>query len=138
MLAAGPAAGMVIPASGLMAAAATSAPRVDLNVLVVTDGTPWVGAIQQRLASEGVPTRVVNLADSSRPTITSSFLSGTLSNGTPVGYFQGVVLPNDAPSGLSSAEPGALAGYEAAFSVRQVDAYLYPTGNAILKATEGS
>jgi len=64
MLAAGPAAGMVIPASGIMAAAATSAPRVDLNVLVVTDGTPWVEAIQQQLASEGVPTTVVNLADS--------------------------------------------------------------------------
>ena len=134
MLAAGPAAGMVIPASGIMAAAATSAPRVDLNVLVVTDGTPWVQAIQQQLASEGVPTTVVNLADSSRPTITSSFLSGTLSNGTPVGYFQGVVLPNDAPSGLSSAELGALAGYETAFSVRQVDAYLYPTGNVGMNA----
>ena len=134
MLAAGPAAGMVIPASGIMAAAATSAPRVDLNVLVVTDGTPWVEAIQQQLASEGVPTTVVNLADSSRPTITSSFLSGTLSDGTPVAYFQGVVLPNDAPSGLSSAELGALAGYETAFSVRQVDAYLYPTGNVGMNA----
>jgi hypothetical protein len=134
MLAAGPAVGMVIPASGIMAAAATSAPRVDLNVLVVTDGTPWVEAIQQQLASEGVPTTVVNLADSSRPTITSSFLSGTLSDGAAVGYFQGVVLPNDAPSGLSSAELGALAGYETAFSIRQVDAYLYPTGNVGMNA----
>jgi hypothetical protein len=135
VLAAGPAAGMVIPAGGAMAAAATtSAPRVDLNVLVVTDGTPWVEAIQQQLASEGVPTTVVNLADPSRPTITSSFLSGTLSNGTPVGYFQGVVLPNDAPSGLASAELGALASYETAFSVRQVDAYLYPTGNVGMNA----
>ncbi len=135
-LAAGPAAGMVIPASGALmaAAAATSAPRVDLNVLIVTDGTPWVQAIQQQLTSEGVPTTVVNLADSSRPTITSSFLSGTLAGGTPVGNFQGVVLPSDAPSGLSAAELSALASYETAFSVRQVDAYLYPTGNVGMNA----
>ena len=115
--------------SAAPAASAASAPRIDLNVLVVSDGTPWVQAIQQQLASEGVPTTVVNLGDSSRPTITSSFLSGTLSDGTPVGYYQGVVLPNDAPSGLSAAEESALASYETSFSVRQVDAYLYPTGN---------
>jgi hypothetical protein len=111
------------------AAMAAAAPRVDLNVLIVSDGTPWVQAIQQQLTSEGVPTTVVNLADSSRPTITSSFLSGTLSDGTPVGYYQGVVLPNDAPSALSADELSALASYETAFSVRQLDAYLYPTGN---------
>jgi hypothetical protein len=111
------------------AATAAAAPRVDLKVLVVSDGTPWVQAIQQQLTSEGVPTTVVNLGDSSRPTITSSFLSGTLNDGTPEGYYQGVVLPNDAPSALSADELSALASYETAFSVRQLDAYLYPTGN---------
>jgi hypothetical protein len=110
-------------------AAAATAPRVNLGVLVVTDGNPWTEAIRQQLNSDGVPTTVINLNDSGRPTITSSYLSGTLANGTPVGNFQGVVLPNDAPSGLSSAEESALASYETAFSVRQVDAYLYPTGN---------
>jgi hypothetical protein len=111
------------------AATAAAAPRVDLKVLVVSDGTPWVQAIQQQLTSEGVPTTVVNLGDSSRPTITSSFLSGTLIDGTPEGHYQGVVLPNDAPSALSADELSALASYETAFSVRQLDAYLYPTGN---------
>lgn len=111
------------------AATAAAAPRVDLKVLVVSDGTPWVQAIQQQLTSEGVPTTVVNLGDSSRPTITNSFLSGTLNDGTPEGYYQGVVLPNDAPSALSADELSALASYETAFSVRQLDAYLYPTGN---------
>jgi len=120
--------------SATPAASAASAPRIDLNVLVVSDGTPWVQAIQQQLTSEGVPTTVVNLGDSSRPTITSSFLSGTLSDGTPVGYYQGVVLPNDAPAGLSAAEESALASYETSFSVRQVDAYLYPTGNVGMNA----
>ncbi len=123
------------PAGGVAAAAAaTSAPRIDLNVLIVSDGTPWVQAIQQQLASEGVPTTVVNLSDPSRPMITSSFLSGTLADETPVGYYQGVVLPSDAPSGLSAAEEGALASYETAFSVRQVDAYVYPTGNVGMNA----
>jgi hypothetical protein len=111
------------------AAMAAPAPRVELNVLIISDGSPWVQAVQQQLTSEGVPTTVVNLADPSRPTITSSFLSGTLSDGTPDGHFQGVILPNDAPSALSAAEESALASYETAFSVRQVDAYLYPTGN---------
>jgi hypothetical protein len=116
-------------AHGAPPAAAATAPRVNLGVLVVTDGSPWIEAIRQQLNSEGVPTTVINLNDSGRPTITSSYLSGTLANGTPVGNFQGVALPNDAPSGLSAAELSALASYETAFSVRQVDAYLYPTGN---------
>ena len=110
-------------------AGAATAPRVDLGVLVVTDGNPWVQAISQQLTSEGVPTTVVDLNNSGRPTIDSSFLSGTLPDGTPEGHFQGVVLSNDAPSGLSAAELNALSSYETAFSVRQVDAYTYPTSN---------
>src|SRR5262249_4819831 len=104
-------------------AAAATAPRVNLGVLVVSDGNPWVDAIRQQLSSEGVPATVVNLGDSGRPTIDSSYLSSTLSDGTQVGKFQGVVLPNDAPQGLSSDERTALANYESQFSVRQVDAY---------------
>jgi hypothetical protein len=111
------------------AAPAATVPRVSLGVLVVSDGTPWVDAIRQQLSSEGVPTTVVNLGDSGRPAIDSSYLSSTESDGTPVGKFQGVVLPNDAPQGLSSDERTALANYESQFSVRQVDAYTYPTGN---------
>lgn len=129
VLVAGPGIGQTRSAGISLAAAAATGPRVDMNVLILSDGTPWVQAIQQELTSEGVPTTVVNLGDSSRPTITGSFLSGTLSDGTPVGHFQGVVLPNDAPAQLSADEESALANYETAFSVRQVDAYLYPTGN---------
>ena len=114
-------------------AAAATAPRVDLGVLVITDGNPWVEAIRQQLTSEGVPVKVVDLSNSGRPAIDSSFLSGTLANGTPEGHFQGVVLSNDAPAGLSAAELNALASYETAFSVRQVDAYAYPNGNVGLK-----
>ena len=100
---------------------------------MITDGNPWVEAIRQQLTSEGVPVKVVDLSNSGRPAIDSSFLSGTLANGTPEGHFQGVVLSNDAPAGLSAAELNALASYETAFSVRQVDAYAYPNGNVGLK-----
>lgn len=114
---------------GVPRASAADAPRVSLGVLVVSDGNAWTDAIRQQLSSEGVPVTVINLGDSGRPQITSDYLSGTLGDGTPVGKFQGVVLPNDSPAGLSADEKSALANYESAFSVRQVDAYGYPTGN---------
>ncbi|MFJ2577916.1 hypothetical protein [Kitasatospora aureofaciens] len=114
--------GTVVPA-----AAATS--RVDLNVLVVTDGNPWVEGIRKQLVSEGVPTTVVDLTSSNRATITSAFLADTLADGTPHGHFEGVVLPSDAPSQLSAAELSALTGYEQAYHVRQVDSYVWPGAN---------
>jgi hypothetical protein len=114
-------------ASGPVPTPDASGPRVALRVLVVTDGTPWVEAIRQQLKSEGMATRVVDLKDSSRPTITGAFLSGTLADGTPEGYYQGVVLPSNHVRGLSSDEQAVLAGYERAFSVRQVDAFVYPS-----------
>ena len=110
-------------------ASAARAPRVDLKVLVISDGSAWMGALTQQLASEGVPATVISLSDSARPVITSSLLSGKLADGTPVARYQGVVLPDDAPAGLSAAELSALASYESAFSVRQVDGYEYPSAS---------
>jgi hypothetical protein len=99
---------------------------VDLNVLVVTDGTPSVEAIRQQLATEGMPDRIVKLHDSSRPTITRAFLARTLPGGTKGGNFDAVVLPGPSPAGLSRAEKAALAWYERIFKVREVDAYAPP------------
>jgi hypothetical protein len=99
---------------------------VNLNVLVVTDGTPPVEAIRQQLTSEGVPATVVRLRDSSRPAITGAFLSRTLPDGTRGGNFDGIVLPGAVTSGLSGPEMTALATYESTFGVRQVDAYSPP------------
>jgi len=99
---------------------------VDLNVLVVTDGTPAVEAISQQLTTEGLPSTVINLKDSSRQTITRSFLARTLPGGTKGGNFDGIVLPGPSPSRLSPAENDALAWYERRFHVRQVDAYSPP------------
>jgi hypothetical protein len=100
---------------------------VDLNVLVVTDGTPAVEAIRQQLTTEGLPATVVNLHDSSRPRITRAYLARTLSDGTKGGNFDGVVLPNADPPGLSGAEQADLAWYEQKFGIRQVDAYTPPS-----------
>src|SRR5262249_36380866 len=86
------------------AGAATRPPGVDLNVLLVTAGSPWVEAIHKELDSEGMPTTVVDLNSPSRPTITDSFLSGTLTGGIPHAFFDGVVLPNNSPAGLSADE----------------------------------
>ncbi len=120
------------------AAVPTAAPvgphgGVNLNVLVVTDGTPPVEAVRQQLTTEGVPFTVVNLRDSSRPAITSAFLSRILPDGTTGGNFDGIVLPSATPS-LSGAEEAALAAYEHKFGVRQVDAYAPPKPNIGMNA----
>jgi hypothetical protein len=99
---------------------------VDLDVLVVTDGTPAVEAIRQQLGTEGLPTTVINLHDSSRPVISRQFLARSLPDGGQGGNFDGIVLPGPAPAGLSAAEDSALAWYESTFGVRQVDAYSPP------------
>ncbi len=100
---------------------------VDLNVLVVTDGSPPVEAIRSELTAEGLPITVINLRDHARRAITPGFLART----QPVkgGNFDGVVLPSAAPPDLSGAELNALAGYERAFGVREVDAYSPPMAN---------
>ena len=99
---------------------------VDVDVLVVTDGTPPVEAVGQQLTTEGIPSTVVSLHDSSRKAITRAFLARTLPGGSEGGNFEGIVLPSAAPAGLSAAEENALAWYERTFHVRQVDAYSPP------------
>ena len=97
---------------------------VNLDVLVVTDGSPPVEAVRAELATEGLPVTVVNLKSKSRPVITPGFLARS----TPVkgGNFDGIVLPSADPAGLSATELSALAGYEKAYDVREVDAYTPP------------
>ncbi|GAA2981648.1 hypothetical protein GCM10010519_15460 [Streptomyces lactacystinicus] len=102
----------------------TTPPRIDLTVLVVDDGGPSVAAITAELKSQGTPYKVVSLNDPNRPVINSAFLSDTV-NGLPRGKFQGIVLPNENPFPNSAAEMTAIASYEAAFNVRQIDAYTW-------------
>ncbi|MCK8679736.1 hypothetical protein [Streptomyces lichenis] len=106
------------------AVAAAPAPRVDLTVLVVDDGGGAVGAIAAELKSTGVPYRTVKLGEQGRPTITAAFLADTV-DGRPRARFQGVVLPSEAPGGLSAAEQAALTAYQKTYAVPQVDAYTW-------------
>ncbi|WP_243436913.1 hypothetical protein [Streptomyces sp. FH025] len=117
----------VLLASGLQTTLAygdTAPPRIDLTVLVIDDGGPSVAAITAELKSQGTPYKVVSLNDTNRPVINSAFLSDTV-NGQPRGKYQGIVLPNENPFPNSAAEMTAIAGYEAAFNVRQIDAYTW-------------
>lgn len=109
------------PAFAEPAAEPSAGPRVDLKVLLVTDGGATTGAIADHLDAQGVPYRTVNLNDPDRPVIDAAFL--TDADGA---NFQGVVLPNANPF-TDPAELAALHAYEAQFGVRQVDSYLWPT-----------
>src|ERR1700722_12634024 len=79
--------GSAKPESHYVTASPTSVPTpppvpqhggVNLNVLVVTDGTPPVEAIGQQLTTEVIPSTVINLHDSSRKAITRAFLARAL------------------------------------------------------------
>jgi hypothetical protein len=111
--------------------APTVAPHggVNLNVLVVTDGSSAVEAVNQQLTAEGLPSTVIDLRQSGRQTISRGFLARTLSDGAMGGNFDGIVLPGTTFSGLSGQETAALAWYERKFGVRQVDAYSPPMAN---------
>ncbi len=106
------------------AAAAEVTPRIDLKILVVSDGGPATAAIAAELDGAGTPYTLVDLSRADRPAINAAFLSDTVS-GRPRAKFQAVVLPNDNPFGEGSAEMAALATFEKTFAIPQVDAYTY-------------
>ncbi|MEU0273728.1 hypothetical protein [Streptomyces sp. NPDC006307] len=106
------------------AAAAEPAPRIDLTVLVVDDGGGAVEALTSELKGSGTPYRAVRLGDPGRPVIDAAFLADTV-DGRPRAKYQGVVLPDEAPQGLSAAERAALTAYERTYAIPQVDAYTW-------------
>ena len=107
---------------GLVAAPAQAAAhRIAMRVLVVSTGDPGTVALMAEMDLEGVPYTVVH--PTSGPTIDAAFLE----DGTTARY-QAVVLPNETGGGLDATELAALATYEAAYGVRQVDAYVWPGG----------
>ncbi|MGW4164865.1 hypothetical protein [Streptomyces sp. NPDC004788] len=112
----------VVPSA--QAGAATTAPRVDLTVLVVDDGGSAVEAITAELTGSGIPYRRVDLDDPNRPVLTAAFLHDTV-DGRPRARYQGVVLPHEAVFGPDSAEQAALVAYEQDFGIPQVDAYTW-------------
>jgi hypothetical protein len=101
------------------AGAADAGKRIDLRVLVVTDGTPGVDAVTAQLDREGVPYDSVDTRVAGRSTITPALLTAA----TDHGKYQGVVVANENP--LPAAEATALADYERGFGVRRLVAYTW-------------
>ncbi|MFI9648360.1 hypothetical protein ACIHAA_18935 [Streptomyces sp. NPDC052040] len=127
--------GALIAALALPAGAAhadTTAPRIDLRVLLVSDGGPSTEAIAAELDDAGTPYTEIDLSRSDRPTINAAFLADTV-GGRPRAKFQAVVLPNDNPFAAGSAEMAALAAYEQTYAIPQVDAYTYARPEAGLQ-----
>ncbi|MFI2632774.1 hypothetical protein ACH5A2_20610 [Streptomyces collinus] len=126
--------GVLIAALGLPAGAAhaDTTPRVDLRVLVVSDGGPSTDAIAAELAAAGTPYTRIDLTQSGRTVIDAGFLADTV-DGRPRARFQAVVLPNDNPFPAGSAEMAALTAYEQTYDIPQVDAYTYARPEAGLQ-----
>lgn len=127
--------GALIAALGLQAGPAhadTTAPRIDLRVLLVSDGGPATDAIAAELDTAGTPYTKVDLTQAGRPTIDAAFLADTV-DGRPRAKYQAVVLPDDNPFSAGSAEMTALADYERTYAVPQVDAYTYARPEAGLQ-----
>jgi hypothetical protein len=125
------AAALALTATGILVASpsqAAAGQRVDLKVLVVSNGASMIDAIMSDLDREGVPYTTVDVRSSTRPTITTSFLSDSVSTG-PRAKYQAVVLPDENGGGLGTDEMSALAVFESTFSIRQVDASTWANPN---------
>lgn len=109
---------------GLVGPAQAYAPdaRIDLKVLVVTDGRPNVEAITAQLDREGVPYEQIDTRQSNRPVVSPAYLSGTVS-GQPHAKYQAVVLAHEAV--LPAGELTALADFERRFGIRRLNAYTW-------------
>ncbi|MER7046463.1 hypothetical protein [Streptomyces jumonjinensis] len=127
----------VLALTGGPAQADDAAPRVDLRVLVVTDGGPAVDAIAAELDTAGTPYTKVDLQQPGRPVINAGFLADTV-EGRPRAKFQAVVLPNDNPFSTGSPEMAALATYERTYGIPQVDAYTYARPAVGLQSAVGN
>ncbi|MET9850695.1 hypothetical protein [Streptomyces ossamyceticus] len=127
--------GALIAALGLPAGPAQAddiAPRIDLRVLVVSDGGPSTDAIAAELTAAGTPYTEIDLTRSDRTVIDAGFLADTV-DGRPRARFQAVVLPSDNPFPAGSAEMAALVAYEQTYEIPQVDAYTYARPEAGLQ-----
>src|SRR3954451_10919143 len=121
-------AGAAMSSAGAAAAQVPAGARVELRVLVVSDGGPGTTALADELRSEGVPMRQIDLNDANRPMIDAGFLADTVTeNGVARerAFSQAVVLPGPTSFG-NAAEPAALAAYEQHFDIPQVNAFAWP------------
>ena len=108
---------LLLAPAALPGTASAQANTVDLRLLVVTDAGPSVDALRTLFARVGIPVDVLDLNDPGRRRIDAALLA----DGARA-HYQGVVLPDHAPPGLSAAELAALYAYERRFGIRQLDA----------------
>nr|UYZ50081.1 putative secreted protein [Streptomyces mirabilis] len=123
-------ASLALPAGTARADGTT--PRVDLRVLVVSDGGPSTDAIAAELDASGTPYTEVDLHQSGRPVLDAGLLAYTV-DGRPRAEFQAVVLPDDDPFAAGSPEMAAPSAYEQSYAIPQVDAYTYARPEAGLQ-----
>jgi hypothetical protein len=97
--------------------------RIDLRVLVVTDGRSNVDAVTAQFEREGVPYTTVDTRLGNRPMITAGYLSDTV-NGQPRAKFQAVVLAYEGVL-TNPVEVTALTAFKKRFGVRQLNAYTW-------------
>jgi len=105
-------------------AAAATPSRLDLDVLLIGTGAsdPTTAAWQSALSGEGVAyTTATATGDLGSQTVSLP----ALSTGDE-GHFNGVVIA-DSPTNFAAGALDPLYDYEAAFGVRQVDGYMYPS-----------
>jgi hypothetical protein len=101
--------------------------RVDLKILVISAGDVGTAMVKAGLNEGLVPYTEVDLNAASRPVINDAFLADTVSLFIRRAKYQAVVLPNEAPSKLTTAELDALARFEREFKIRQFSSYVYPS-----------
>ncbi len=108
-------------------AAAPPVQQIGMKVLLITDTTSEVSYQdwENTLRREGVPFDSVVTGTSA----TLPALSTTLSNGTQVANYEGVVVATSGLEGLSTAQWTTLQTFEHQFSVRQLTAYAYPSSD---------
>ncbi|HYN96588.1 MAG TPA: hypothetical protein VES42_22320 [Pilimelia sp.] len=113
---------LVLGAAATPARAYAADARIDLKVLVVTDGRANVEAVTAQFSREGVPFEVVDTRRADRPTITAGYLADTV-GGAPRAKYQAVVLPQE--GALPAAELAALDAFEQRFKIRRLLAYTW-------------
>ena len=115
-------------------AAAPAAQQIGMKVLLITDSAnsnagiadgDWVNTLQR----EGVPYTSVVTNSSTPGSVPLPALSSTLSDGTQVANYEGVVVTVSGTLGLTTAQWDQLQTFEHQFSVRQVTAYAVPSSD---------
>ena len=123
---------------GAAASAASTGQRVDLRVLVVSDGNPMEEAIVSELDSESVPYTRIDLNSASRPTITACRTSRAPPRPARRRTSRPSCCRTTARPSSSADEKTALVNFETTFGIRQVDSYTWPTAAVGLNTVTGS